>query len=209
MSLVSWSPWLRLYSWPRAKRERTVKQHWRNGTGTPLTTGALWKGIVASRRIAARRLSTAAARALVAIREAYVRLQPALSRCSLTEEPPTMERVQQNLANAIRIRQRECATAAAPTPRPAPTAPAPTARPPERCAVQGQSIPEMCTDETTGKNCKCLNITNKCGYTITISYKATGARAGSTDLADQATLTNVCTGSRSQSIQFLGYKRRP
>jgi len=76
------------------------------------------------------------------------------------------------------------------------------------CVLLGEPVPVDCSDESGGKNCKCLNIENNCTKTITAKWRASGASPGSKEIPKGKAFRGACTGNRSQSIEYLGHTSR-
>jgi len=72
------------------------------------------------------------------------------------------------------------------------------------CVLQSFQ-PSDCIDESGGKNCRCLVITNKCTKQISVRFVLSGAGPGSVQIAPDQVDTSACTMRRAQTISYVGY----
>lgn len=81
---------------------------------------------------------------------------------------------------------------------------------PTACA-QHSLVPSHCTDETGGKNCKCLDVKNVCPVTITVRYYVIGTDTWHRSLAlasGERSAHEACTGKRDQKLFFDEWTKR-
>jgi hypothetical protein len=67
-----------------------------------------------------------------------------------------------------------------------------------------------CIDESGGKACKCLKISNSCTQTITANYSVSGGSRGSVQIPPGKYSENTaCTTRRGQAVQYTGFTFTP
>jgi hypothetical protein len=74
----------------------------------------------------------------------------------------------------------------------------------------GDPTPTQCVDEISGRNCKCLTVTNTCNFDITMKFTVTGGIGrGSTGIAPgETSKIDACTTRRGQTIEYGGWEKR-
>lgn len=80
------------------------------------------------------------------------------------------------------------------------------------CVLIGPPVPTNCIDESSGKNCSCLNIENKCTYAITVKYTrvtSKGSDQGAMEIAGgKVNAKEACSTRRNHGVSYVSHHRR-
>jgi hypothetical protein len=74
----------------------------------------------------------------------------------------------------------------------------------------GPPTPTQCSNESSGQNCRCLNLTNNCSFGVMVTYTVTGSTYGRRELRlgpGERSGLRACTSQSGQTIAYGSARR--